>query len=120
MADAPVNARGDVIITDDQPNPTPHPTPGDLKADDAQPAIVGDAKADDAPVRTDRPDVNIVQRLGHGMGEHVPPDPAKFDEDGRLIVPIDEPLETATVDEKENRERQKAADKTAKADAAPK
>ena len=35
------------------------------------------------PVATARPDVPIAQTLAAGAGEHTPPDPAKFDKDGR-------------------------------------
>ncbi len=116
MADAK-NVRGDVIIVDDQPTVAAHPKASEIKQDDAQPAIVGDAKASDPPVRADRPDVAIVQRLGVGQGEHVPPDPKKFDVYGRLIVPADKPLDTVVADEKANKDRQAASDRAVKADA---
>jgi len=113
MPEASKNARGDVLIVDDRPTEAVHPAVGDLKADDRQPAVRGDAESNDPPVRTDRPDVPIIQRLGVGMGEHVPPDPERFDEFGRLR-PGDRPMSTVTADEKDNRARQRAADKAVK------
>ena len=76
-------------------------------------AVVGDAQPNDPPLRTDRPDVPVIQRLGTGMGEHRPPNPEQFDEMGRLRT--DGPLSTQLADEKENKERQREADKAAKA-----
>jgi hypothetical protein len=35
------------------------------------------------PVRTSQPDTPIAQTLTAGAGEHTPPDPDKYDEEGR-------------------------------------
>ena len=43
----------------------------------------GDAKPEQPPVRTTRPDVPIAVSMASGAGEHVPPDPEKYDEMGR-------------------------------------
>jgi hypothetical protein len=45
-----------------------------------------DAKTDDPPVRSGRPDVAIAQTLAAGAGEHTPPDPKKYDSEGRPTV----------------------------------
>jgi hypothetical protein len=121
MAEAK-NSRGDAIIVDDQPTEAKHPAASDLKQDDRQPAVVGDAESNDPPVRTDRPDVPVVQRLGVGMGDHVTPDPEQFDEYGRFRVNDEDGprVDALLADEKENKERQKASDAAAKADAPPK
>jgi hypothetical protein len=42
-----------------------------------------DAKAEDPPVRASRPDTPIAQTLAAGAGKHTPPDPDKFDPEGR-------------------------------------
>ena len=43
----------------------------------------GEAYPEDPPVRTTRPDVKILSSLATGAGQHVPPDPEKYDEMGR-------------------------------------
>jgi len=40
-----------------------------------------------APVSTQEPDEPIAQTLAAGAGEHTPPDPEKFDSEGRLRDP---------------------------------
>lgn len=40
--------------------------------------------ADRPPVATTRPDEEIVQSLVTGAGAHTPPDPEKYDAEGRL------------------------------------
>jgi hypothetical protein len=45
-----------------------------------------DAKPDDPPVRAAHPDVPIAQVLAAGAGEHMPPDPKKFDPEGRPVA----------------------------------
>jgi hypothetical protein len=52
--------------------------------DDQEHAIHGDAKENDPPVRTGRPDVPIAQTMTEGTGAHTPPDPTVFGPDGRL------------------------------------
>ena len=47
-----------------------------------------DAKVDDPPVRSGKPDVPIAQVLAAGAGEHTPPDPKEYGPDGR---PLDAP-----------------------------
>jgi hypothetical protein len=42
------------------------------------------AKYDDPPVRTSRPDIPIAESLGSGAGEHVPPNPDVYRDDGRI------------------------------------
>ena len=44
----------------------------------------GDAKSEQPPVRTTRPDVGIAVSMSTGAGEHVPPDPDEYDAQGRL------------------------------------
>lgn len=43
----------------------------------------GDAKAEQPPVRTTRPDVPIVVSSSTGAGQHEPPDPGEYHADGR-------------------------------------
>jgi hypothetical protein len=42
-----------------------------------------DAKTDDPPVRSGKPDVAIAQVLTAGAGEHTPPDSKVYGPDGR-------------------------------------
>ncbi len=42
-----------------------------------------DAKPEDPPVRASKPDTPIAQTLAAGAGEHMPPDEAEFDKEGR-------------------------------------
>jgi len=53
------------------------PAPGPYKGE-------GAPKLDDPPVRTTDPNVPIAQTLAAGAGEHTPPDPDKYDAEGRL------------------------------------
>lgn len=57
--------------------------------DDKQAAVVGDASHEDSPVRTSRPDVPIAASMAGGVGQHRPPDPDKFDRDGRPLGPVE-------------------------------
>jgi len=64
--------------------------------DDKVHAIIGDAKQDQPPVRTGRPDVPIAQTLASGTGAHTPPDPDVYDADGRVrSVDVDAVLKGA-------------------------
>lgn len=87
MAETRRNAVGDDLIVDPgtpERDRARHPAVGDLKEDDKVPGKVeGDAEANDPPVRTNRPDVPIIQRLGVGAGEHTPPTDPHIDEQGR-------------------------------------
>lgn len=118
MAETTKDALGATIIVDDQPNDTKHPSVGSLKeADKVSENTAHDADLNDSPVRTNRPDVPVIQRLGVGAGQHEPlPADAPFDEFGRF----NGQPETAKVDEAENKERQKQSDEDAKAAAPPK
>jgi hypothetical protein len=53
------------------------------EADKSSYAGPGDAEAEQPPVRTTRPDVPIAVSMATGAGQHVPPDPEKYDEAGR-------------------------------------
>lgn len=44
-----------------------------------------DAKTDDPPVRSGKPDIPIAQVLAAGAGEHTPPDPKEYGPDGRPL-----------------------------------
>lgn len=71
--------------TDDTPD---QPSVGSLKQADREPGpFNADAEADDAPVRTDRPDVPIIERLAVGAGQHTPNDSDVHDAAGRFIGP---------------------------------
>lgn len=128
MADSePTDAIGNVLIVDDG-------TPVDLQAESPKDAgalkqadqfsenNAHDQELHDPPVRTNRPDQPIIQRLGVGAGQHEPPPAdAGVDEYGRYRVNVDgKPVvKTAFADEKENKKRQEQADVDAKANAAP-
>ncbi len=43
-----------------------------------------DAEGNDPPVRTNRPNVPIIQRLATGAGQHKPLNDPELDADGRL------------------------------------
>lgn len=60
--------------------PVTHEAPAQ---DDKVGAVIGDASPEDSPVRTQRPDQPIAAVMAAGVGEHKPPDPDKFDRDGR-------------------------------------
>jgi hypothetical protein len=53
-----------------------------------------DAKANDPPVRTNRPDVPIAQVLASGAGEHMPVDDPHIGADGRFYADEDEAAAT--------------------------
>jgi hypothetical protein len=44
-----------------------------------------DSEPEAPPLHTGQPDVPIAQTLSAGSGEHTPPDPKKFDSEGRPI-----------------------------------
>jgi hypothetical protein len=54
------------------------------EADKSSYAGPGDAEAEQPPVRTTRPDVPIAVSMATGAGQHVPPDPDKYDAEGRV------------------------------------
>ncbi len=54
------------------------------EADKSSAPNANDAKTEDPPVRTSRPDVDIAQTLAAGAGEHRPPDPDVYDPQGRM------------------------------------
>jgi hypothetical protein len=61
------------------------PKEGDLKeADLISGPNIEDAESNDAPVRTNRPDVPIIQTLKVGAGAHKPNTDEDFDSDGRF------------------------------------
>jgi len=53
------------------------------EADESSLPNAMDAKVNDPPVRSGRPDIPIAQTLAAGAGEHTPPDPDEFDSEGR-------------------------------------
>lgn len=100
----PKNSQGDTILSDPgtpEDDRAKQPTEASLKGDDkVAGTVVGDAEANDPPVRTNRPDVPIVQRLGVGAGDHIRPEPdADFDADGRFVGEVD----AAKVDKKSDK-----------------
>ena len=60
---------------------TTEATPAD--ADKSSLPNAMDAEGEQPPVRTQHPDTPIAQTLAAGAGEHTPPDPEKFDPEGR-------------------------------------
>lgn len=64
------------------------PKEGDLKADDKEHAVHGDAEPHDPPVRTNRPNVPVIQRLAVGAGEHKPLNDPEFGPDGRPLPEV--------------------------------
>ena len=115
MAD-PKNTHGETIVIDDSANDAKHPT--SLESHDA---VAGPETAPEAdpPLRTNRPDQAVVQRLGTGAGEHAGSpgvtDPTNYDSDGRYIGP--QAPDVRFADEEENKKRQKEADRAAAATA---
>ncbi len=62
------------------------PKDGELKvADQAAETPNLDAEANDPPVRTNRPDVPILQSLATGAGQHRPPAEDEIGPDGRPV-----------------------------------
>jgi hypothetical protein len=61
---------------------TTEETPAEADKTSAPTAL--DAKPEDPPVRTVRPDTPIAQTLAAGAGAHDPADPDMFQPDGRL------------------------------------
>ncbi len=53
------------------------------EADESSLPNAMDAKPEDPPVRASKPDTPIAQTLAAGAGEHMPPDEAEFDKEGR-------------------------------------
>ncbi len=53
------------------------------EADKSSLPNANDAQSEDPPVRASKPDTPIAQTLAAGAGEHMPPDPAEFDKEGR-------------------------------------
>lgn len=49
-----------------------------------------DGKANDPPVRTNRPDVPIAQVLAAGAGAHLPPDDPHIGRDGRYYANLED------------------------------
>jgi hypothetical protein len=80
MATSKASTKKDDDLGPEVAYPVTHTAP---KEDDKVAYVVGDADHEDAPVRTARPDVPIAAVLAAGAGEHKPPDPDKFDRDGR-------------------------------------
>lgn len=73
--------------TEDRDAMAEQPAPGELKeADRTAGPYIDDAESNDPPVRTDRPDVPILQTLKTGAGAHRPPDPDRIGPDGRAIA----------------------------------
>jgi hypothetical protein len=60
------------------------------QADTTSNPIPNDAKANEPPVRTNRPDVPIAQVLGAGAGAHEPEDDPHVGADGRFYADADE------------------------------
>ncbi len=65
-----------------------HETPAE--ADKTSAPVDNDAKANDPPVRTNRPDVPIAQVLASGAGAHEPPDDPHVGADGRYYADTDD------------------------------
>lgn len=86
------NARGDTILVEDG-NDAKHPSGQPAKkADKVAGPYIEDAEPNDPPVRTNRPDVPVLNVLGTGAGEHVTPqdkDP-HIGADGRYYADKDE------------------------------
>lgn len=78
------------------------PKEGSLKVADSRPGPdVHDAELEDAPVRTGRPDVPIVQTLKTGAGAHQPLSSEVHDLDGRYVGDQKEKLEAAAARDQE-------------------
>lgn len=60
------------------------------EADKTSAPNANDAKANQPPVRTNRPDVPIAQVLTSGAGAHTPPDDPHIGSDGRFYADADE------------------------------
>lgn len=86
MASAPADSsvaggRPDGPILTDEPH---------READKTSSPVPNDAKAEDPPVRTTRPDVPIVVSMATGAGQHEPPDPKLYHWDGRAKLDEDQ------------------------------
>jgi len=64
------------------------------EADEKSEPNASDAKPNDPPVRTNRPDVPIAQVLASGAGEHKPVDDPNIGADGRFYADKDEAAAT--------------------------
>jgi hypothetical protein len=56
------------------------------EADKTSMPNAADAKANDPPVRTNRPETPIAQSLADGAGRHLPPDDPHIGADGRFYA----------------------------------
>jgi len=84
VADTIANAPGidpGNIVSSPVVQSTTEETPAE--ADESSLPNAMDAKVNDPPVRSGRPDIPIAQTLAAGAGEHTPPDPDEFDSEGR-------------------------------------
>jgi hypothetical protein len=89
---------GNVVAKDAPaaPEAAEQPKEGNLKRADAETGpFVNDAEHEDAPLRTARPDVPIVQTLKSGAGAHQFVSDERFDVDGRYVGDQAEKLEAA-------------------------
>jgi hypothetical protein len=84
----PISSPADEPSVEASSTDAKQPKPGDLKADDQEHAVHGDAEPHDPPVRTNRPDVPVIQRLAVGAGEHKPLNDPDFGPDGRLLPEV--------------------------------
>ena len=66
-----------------EPDKELHPSGEPKRSADQTNLPGGEAYPEDPPVRTTRPDVEILRSLATGAGAHVPPDPEKYWPDGR-------------------------------------
>lgn len=70
--------------------PADQPAESSLKEADKVPGpFTGDADLHDPPVRSNRPESELVETLAVGAGRHEPPDDDEFDADGRYIGPAE-------------------------------
>lgn len=53
------------------------------KADETAAPVPNDAKADQPPLRSPKAPEDLATSLGEGAGAHQPPDPKKYDAQGR-------------------------------------
>lgn len=60
------------------------------EADKTSSPVPNDAKLEDPPVRTTRADVPIAVSMATGAGQHNPPDPELYDDDGRPYLDKDQ------------------------------
>jgi len=60
------------------------------EADKTSSPVPNDAKPEDPPVRTTRPDVPVVVASAVGAGQHQPPDPELYTADGKARLDKDQ------------------------------